>query len=622
LDFRKASGLVLILVLSLSASGQARTLGVDVSAWQGDISQTRWNTARTNNVEFTLIRSSRGGTTGTYNQNTTVGTLGHRYDDPYFVQNMTRATAAGILAGPYHFARPDLLADAGTGFPGSTGLDEANHFIEQAGSYMKPGYLRPVLDLEAGNTQRTRTALTDWAIEFANRIYDQKGVYPIIYMNSSYANDEVDSRVTVMPLWIARPSADPENPGINPTPAASYPNAFGVFNPSYPTIPDPQPWAFWQYSSTSGGQLFGYSTSTNIDRDFANGDINFVREYLMPAAWISNADGTWTTATNWNGNPNLPGANDRTIIDRPAGNYLITLASGTQSIRSLQCNERLLVQGGTLAIAQYANFTNTSTLSSGLISAGSLNNSSTFRQTGGSLISGAIAGTGTLNISGGSLTATQVLQTSLNITANAVVKITGSGTTTSRVTNLVVASTSKLDLDDNALVVDYSSTSPIASIQLALQSGFASGSWNGNGINSTFASTDAQKRYAIGFAEGSDIGSPATFLGQAAGSTSVVMRLTVYGDANLDGTTNSSDFNTLLSNYAKTAQRWSKGDFNFDGRIDTIDFNLLASNFGSGVPAPALGAVVPEPATLGSAVLLCLLGIRRERPRISTNLHE
>ena len=101
---------------------QLRSLGIDVSDWQGSISAANWATLkRATNAQvggvygdgrdFVLIRSSRGGTTGVYNENdpnnTTYGTntLSQRYDDPDFVQNITRATTNGLFAGPYHFVR-------------------------------------------------------------------------------------------------------------------------------------------------------------------------------------------------------------------------------------------------------------------------------------------------------------------------------------------------------------------------------------------------------------------------------------------------------------------------------------------------------------------------------------
>ena len=79
----------LLLATTCTASAQVtRLLGLDISAWQGNISQTTWNNVRTNeNRHFIILRSSRGGTTGVYNQNYPTNnfgtnTLSQRYDDP------------------------------------------------------------------------------------------------------------------------------------------------------------------------------------------------------------------------------------------------------------------------------------------------------------------------------------------------------------------------------------------------------------------------------------------------------------------------------------------------------------------------------------------------------------
>src|SRR5262245_47738485 len=110
------------------ASAQQRVLGIDVSAWQGNLGAANWATLkRATNVQvggvngdgrdFVLIRSSRGGTTGEDHRqggypagNNTLYTYSQRYDDPYYVQNITRATAAGLICGTYHFSRPDIIA--------------------------------------------------------------------------------------------------------------------------------------------------------------------------------------------------------------------------------------------------------------------------------------------------------------------------------------------------------------------------------------------------------------------------------------------------------------------------------------------------------------------------------
>src|SRR4051812_22602239 len=150
---------------------QTRSLGVDVSDWQNQNSTSTpidWTTAHNaGGKSFAFIRSTRGGTTGTYNEQARTGTLSQRYDDYAFIYNITHATSAGVLAGPYHFMRGDLTSN--------TGADEANHMIQMAGTYvagdatradfMRPGYLLPTLDLEAGAGIRTPDQLAAMAVE-------------------------------------------------------------------------------------------------------------------------------------------------------------------------------------------------------------------------------------------------------------------------------------------------------------------------------------------------------------------------------------------------------------------------------------------------------------------------
>src|SRR4249920_2933961 len=60
--------------------------------------------------------------------------------------------------------------------------------------------------------------------------------------------------------------------------------------------------------------------------------------------WVPDADGLWQTATNWSSTPALPGSGDDVVIN-VAGDRLITLSSGTQSIKSLNDSERMLISG-------------------------------------------------------------------------------------------------------------------------------------------------------------------------------------------------------------------------------------------------------------------------------------
>ena len=167
---------------------------------------------------------------------------------------------------------------------------------------------------------------------------------------------------------------------------------------------------------------------------------------------------------------------------------------------------------------------------------------------------------------------------SLNIGAGGFFTVFTNGSRVLRTTSLSVAG--RLDLADNTIIVDYTGASPLASIRAALASGYAGGAWNGVGISSSNAAVIAN--HALGFAEASAIFStfPAAFAGQNVDNTSVLVRYTRYGDANLDRTVNLSDFNRMSAGFGSASARWDQGDFNFDGTTNLLDFNLLASNFG------------------------------------------
>ena len=176
-------------------------------------------------------------------------------------------------------------------------------------------------------------------------------------------------------LWIARPGTnDVEiNAQTNDPPPAlpTYPNVYGRWNPYYPVIPEPQPWQFWQYQTTN--TLNGFASGHNVDRDVAQGGLEYVKDFLVPALWVTSNDGQWTALANWNSGqtpvmpfqhagqpiiqgtatpptPRVPGANDTVILDRPGASITVTLASGAQNIRKLYLRETLNITGGSLTI--------------------------------------------------------------------------------------------------------------------------------------------------------------------------------------------------------------------------------------------------------------------------------
>jgi T5SS/PEP-CTERM-associated repeat protein len=173
-----------------------------------------------------------------------------------------------------------------------------------------------------------------------------------------------------------------------------------------------------------------------------------------------------------------------------------------------------------------------------------------------------------------------------------------------------------LDVTDNAAVVDYTidqlqPTSPLNAIATSVASAYAGGSRNGAGITSSMA--DAS-HFTVGYAEAASIGLT-SFRGESLDATAVVLSYTRFGDANLDGSVDTVDFNLLAANFSQPGQYWFNGDFNYDGSVDTTDFNLLASNFGHSLPAAsaAVGAFVPEPAAWSLALGASAFFARRRR---------
>ena len=387
--------IVLLVAISPAFAQPLRVLGIDVSTYQGDITPANWTTLKTTDSrDFVVVRSSRGGTTGEDHRqggypsgNNSQYYLSQRYDDPYYLQNMNRATAAGLFAGTYHFARPDVLAATlgSDGVPAgvdNSGTDEANHMLQMASAFMRPGYLPPVLDLEAGDGVRSDNSMAQFCIDFSDRIFSVMGIRPAIYINGNYAANILAQATTPTPaqvvaaipqLWSARWPNQTNWTAIdvqNSEPKDSYTPIYGPWDDS----PNPtHPWKFWQYASTA--RLTGYKNGTaNIDVDVARGGMEFLKDQLIPAIWVTNVDGEWTTLQNWNSGitpvapvpgpgqlapvgtqtnlptPRLPANNDTVVLDRPSGNVTVTLSSGTHTIRKLYMRETLNITGGSLTI--------------------------------------------------------------------------------------------------------------------------------------------------------------------------------------------------------------------------------------------------------------------------------
>ncbi|HWP40632.1 MAG TPA: pre-peptidase C-terminal domain-containing protein [Tepidisphaeraceae bacterium] len=174
----------------------------------------------------------------------------------------------------------------------------------------------------------------------------------------------------------------------------------------------------------------------------------------------------------------------------------------------------------------------------------------------------------------------------LTIEPGATVTMAANGARVLAVNSLVISGTGRLDLSDNALIVDYAGTSPIAAIQSALLSGYVAGAWNGDGINSSAAAAASGR--ALGWAEADDLfpAYPAIFAGQTLTDAAVLVRYTLAGDATLDRRVDSRDLHQLASSWQLLGRRWSQGDFNFDGSVNQADMDILTGNWQATLPAP------------------------------------
>jgi hypothetical protein len=224
----------------------------------------------------------------------------------------------------------------------------------------------------------------------------------------------------------------------------------------------------------------------------------------------------------------------------------------------------------------------------------------------------------------GSVSVNRVVAEALNVvegTARILPNGTSSGTSSVKRLRISGDATpiAKLDVTNNAFVVDYTDTSPLATIQAQITSAYDGGAWNGNGITSSNANAT---QFAVGYGEASALTSVPAIFGTV-DSTAVLFRHTRYGDATLDGTVNLSDFNRLAANFGASGAGWTQGDFNYDGNVNLSDFNRLASNFGLSAAGPEvtpqdwarLGAAVPEPASASALGLGMLALSRRARRR-------
>ena len=422
-----------------------------------------------------------------------------------------------------------------------------------------------------------------------------------------------------------------------------------------------------QYVYLEHGAVWNIDATSTIDQYY---DDNSTTLNLASGATLYTQDHTVQIGGTLSGSGNLSLGGGPDGIDAADGYY--TALYGTNSNYS---GAITITGGGTLTVNTDANLGNGSATNTLNISNGTLNLGGPVVGTHGLIIGagggaittggnnlqvGSLTGTGTLNLSGGStltvlpqvvaanssggirtLTSGGLNLTTTNLSlgtaasqSNRSVLVTG-GLSLSGSTG---AWTSALDLGGNDLIVKGGNLSTLTN---QAKQGFASGTWQGSGgILSAAAAANSAHLTAIGVIQNSATGAASgaalysTFDGNSSTSADVLVKYTYYGDANLNGKVDASDYSRIDNGYLTHLTGWYNGDFNYDGVVNGSDYTLIDNAFNTQgaqlsdsiaadpsaviaaeIASPA-GSSVPEPATLGLlgiSAAFGLLGRRRER---------
>ena len=115
------------------------------------------------------------------------------------------------------------------------------------------------------------------------------------------------------------------------------------------------------------GTVYGTPTVTADDPiSVSHAKGTLYRVASIPVTWDGGGDGSsWSDARNWS-NDTLPTEADDVIINM-AGTPTVTHASSSTSIRSLLCTEAFVLSGGSLSVAETAQFNGAVTLRGGTL---------------------------------------------------------------------------------------------------------------------------------------------------------------------------------------------------------------------------------------------------------------
>lgn len=248
-------------------------------------------------------------------------------------------------------------------------------------------------------------------------------------------------------------------------------------------------------------------------------------------------------------------------------------------------------------------------------------------QHAGSLLVGTSAGDAELAVNAGWLEANVVRVGDGGVGVVSLNQTAGTGGELRVATLIRVDENSTLAFDGGSLVLsdagifDYAGqASPLATLRQQLDAGRSGGA----GI--VFAGAADHPHVGVGIAEASVLGW-SQFAGESIDSSTVLLRVTLLGDTDLDRDVDFSDLTAFARHYNNSpGATWTDGDFDYDGAVGFSDRILLARNFdssmiGASATPPGMSAadmslalsLIPEPASLAALMACGLLSARRRR---------
>jgi fibronectin type 3 domain-containing protein len=275
---------------------------------------------------------------------------------------------------------------------------------------------------------------------------------------------------------------------------------------------------------------------------------------LTPTAWNLTGAGNWNSTANWtNGVPNAVGAEADLFSALTANHTLYTdLPVVVQILRFNNSNTYDLLGAGTLTLQA-------PTGSTALIDV----------QTGTQEINLPllIASNTTLNVDAG---ATLIIAAPMQVNAGISLTHTGSG---------IIKYESTVQLLNGA-TMSLAAAMAIPGLALTAQSSIDLKQFALTLPNADLDTVTSEVQSGAIFSSAA-LADPArlTTVGVAQEGNSVVARYTYYGDANLDGKVDGSDYSRIDFGYLSHAHGWENGDFNYDGVIDGSDYTLIDNAF-------------------------------------------